>query len=359
MTAPSSELTLGILLPCRNEAQVLARKLANLAACDWPRSTRPHRLLVVDDGSSDGTAERARSLGQALRGGAAPEVEVIPNRARPGKSGAIAQGLAELSNSVDLVVLTDADVIFDPRALCALVRRFQAEPRLGLACGAQHFMRDLAQDGSCRGANGAALEPADGLYDRLTSRVRALESRRGLLFSLHGQLAAWRRELELRPTPGIAADDLDFMLQARLSGWRVERVAEARFFEVKTPAGPLRKAQAQRRARAFVQFLEHPQFARLFSSGSALLARLQARAYRWLPTAAPWLALALALALVGACAWRWGWLGLAASALALAAFASCSVGRRLASLLALIARATRLEAQTSLAEQWDTPRGRP
>ena len=44
--------------------------------------------------------------------------------------------------------------------------------------------------------------------------MRAFESRFGKLFSVHGQLMAWRSCLGILPTPGYAADDLDLMLQA-------------------------------------------------------------------------------------------------------------------------------------------------
>jgi len=106
--------------------------------------------------------------------------------------------------------------------------------------------------------------------------VRAIESRFGLVFSVHGQLLAWRRDLALSPTAGIAADDLDLMLQVRARGLRIEWVSAAQFVEVRAPRGKERELQALRRARAYVQFREHPRAAALALCGS-----IAARAHAW------------------------------------------------------------------------------
>ena len=65
MNAPRP--TLGVVVPCRNERAVIARKLLNLALLRWPETDgRPHRIVVVDDGSEDGTAGVAGALAGQL-----------------------------------------------------------------------------------------------------------------------------------------------------------------------------------------------------------------------------------------------------------------------------------------------------
>jgi hypothetical protein len=178
MTRPTS---LGVLVPCRNEVAVVARKVANLARASWPLGAA-HRLVIVDDGSDDGTAEAARAAlalhAQALEA-AGVSAEVVANDVRPGKPGAIAAGLARIAE-VDLVVLTDADVVLEPAAPCALALAFERDARLAMACGAQRFVRDLADDGSAAAADGGEPVPAAGGFDRWTARVRRIERpRRG------------------------------------------------------------------------------------------------------------------------------------------------------------------------------------
>lgn len=347
--------TLGVLVPCRNEGAVLARKLANLGRIEWPPALRPHRVVVVDDGSSDDTAALARELLRVAPWGAAVEGCVVENQVRPGKSGAIEAGLRRLAGAVDVIVLTDADVVFEAAALVRVARAFQGDARLGMASGAQRFVRDLREDGAPLGADGEAPRPAAGLYDRITARVRALESARGRLFSVHGQLLCWRAELGLSPTPGFAADDLDLMAQVRLAGRDVRLLEAARFLEVKTPAGAAREEQATRRARAYVQFLRNPHLAALAASARGL-DRLQVWAYRRLPVHAPWWLPAGLLALLLVTAWSLP-RGLALGLwLALGLAAVSAPGRKLFGLLSAIRGATRQERLAPLSDRWETPR---
>jgi len=345
---------LGVVVPCRDEAAVIGRKLANLARLEWPTARRDHRVLVVDDGSTDGTADRAAACATQLEP-CGVKLEVVPNDDRPGKAGALRAGLRALAGHADLFVLTDADVVLEPTALAVLERAFASDPSLGLACGAQLFVRDLADDGSPLGSDGALPRPAAGLYDRLTAWIRRIESRVGRLFSVHGQLLAWRAGLDIEPTPGYAADDLDLMLQARQAGANLRLVAGARFLEVKTPAGPAREAQALRRARAYVQLLGHPRMAQVARLGGPL-ERAQVWAYRRLPTGAPWLVpLGLALVvLVGTWTLPPAWA--LTVWLVLAVLAVAGIGRRLFALLAVIRTAARSESAAGLSDRWETPR---
>jgi len=353
-TTSGAPARIGVIVPCRDEARVIGRKLANLAHANWPAhpAGAPHVVCVVDDGSRDQTAAAAR---EALAEPAPFELRVVANREAPGKAGAIRSALAELAGQtppVDLLVLSDADVVLRPDALTALRDAFAREPGLAMACGAQEFVRDLADDGTCRGADGGEPVSAAGLYDRWTARIRARESRVGRLFSVHGQLLAWRASLGLRPTPGVAADDIELMLQARTRGGPVNRVrlvASARFLERKTPAGDARESQALRRARAYFQVIGR-------ARGGGLLDRAHLWMYRVLPAAAPWLALGFAAALPPV-AWSLGGrAGLAAALGVLALAGALPVGRRLASLLRLIARAWWRERRESISDRWEMER---
>jgi glycosyltransferase involved in cell wall biosynthesis len=305
--------------------------------------------VVVDDHSTDGTADVAEASARALFDGRPDglRADVVAGPERPGKGAAIARGLAERRHE-ELVLLTDADVLFERDAIVRLSRAF-ADPRLGMACGEQRFVASLLPDGRAD----PRAPSAAGLYDRTTALVRRLESASGALFSVHGQCLAWRAALSIAPTPGFAADDLDLMLQVRAARQRVERIGGARFHEEKAAPGPEREARALRRARAYVQFLGHPL---LDDLGRGPLSRAQVGCYRRLPTAAPWLA---PLVLLGALALAHAAAGpgaAAIAALALGLLAASSPGRRLIALLGVIARATRREARASLGDVWETAR---
>ncbi|QDU85885.1 N-glycosyltransferase [Planctomycetes bacterium Pla163] len=363
-----SELRLGLIVPCHDEASVVERRLRNLVRCEWPEGRG--LVVLVDDHSADDTAERARTFAKRL----APDesarvvIEVVVNDGPPGKTSAIRTGLRFVeglppAERPALVGITDADVVLEADALVRVCERFAAAPRLGLACGAQHFVDALEADGTV-----ASTAPdAGGRYDRITAWVRRCESLSGRLFSVHGQLLVWRRELAVEPTPGIAADDLDLMLRVRATGQRVELVRGAVFHEVKTAPGPRAQEQAGRRARAYFDALEHGARAHAARAtrgcplGAGLVDRVQWWFYRrgpalaahlWLPAAA-----LVALAL-GALAWSFaGPLG--AGLVAVAAVLVASPLRDLAALMRVVrdaARASRAQQGASSSDRWHMDR---
>jgi len=344
-----------VVVPARDEAKVIERKLKNLALVEWPAlaGDRKHLLRVVDDGSTDSTTEFARNI-VARRFADHPHVaaEVLANDGMPGKSGAIARALRNTEPSEEppgLVVLTDADVVLRERALIALAREFVRDPRLGLACGAQEFCHAIAPDGRPTAPGGGEVAPAAELYDRATAVVRRLESRLGRLFSLHGQLCAWRAGEGLEPTSGIAADDLELMFRARARGFAVRRVADARFLEVKRQ-GTIARAQAHRRALAYYQAVR----GRRSALGRHPLDRLQWVLYRTLPGAAPYGLGALFVVATLAAGLRFGESGSVLAAVLLALALALPPGRTLARRLVTIARAG--QAPLVLGDRWDTLR---
>lgn len=349
---------LGVIVPCRNEARVIGRKLRNLAWVRWPACARPHRLLVIDDESLDDTASQAESLRAQLFDARADEValEVLANAHEPGKVGALNTALDALGDSVDLVLLTDADVLLEADALAELAGFLAARPALGMACARQRFVEELGEDGRPTAPGGLALQPAAGIYDRVTAAVRAWESRGGRLFSVHGQLLAWRASLGLRPTPGVAADDLELMLGVREAGLGVALAPGAVFVEQKPPQGSGRRTQEIRRARAYVQIA--PRFRA--PPGSGLLTRLQFAAYRVLPLNAPWLfpvvaLLGPSLLIFGLRSFTGLLLGnlLAVSVLV---FLFSPAGRKAARLLTIISMARKMQAGGELSDRWEMAR---
>jgi hopene-associated glycosyltransferase HpnB len=108
------------VVPARDEADVIAQTIGSLLAQDYPGS---FRVILVDDQSSDGTADIARRLDAAGR------LAVLAGSPRPpgwtGKLWAVAQGVAEAkaSGPSDYLWLTDADIAHAPDNLRTLVAR--------------------------------------------------------------------------------------------------------------------------------------------------------------------------------------------------------------------------------------------
>ncbi|MEU6179289.1 bifunctional polysaccharide deacetylase/glycosyltransferase family 2 protein [Streptomyces coeruleorubidus] len=108
-----------VVIPACNEELCITKTLRSLAASD-----HPVEIIVVDDGSRDGTADIAQSLALA-------NVTVI-RRPNGGKPSALNTGVLRASH--DLIVMLDADTVFAPSTVGRLVQPF-ADPRVGAVAG--------------------------------------------------------------------------------------------------------------------------------------------------------------------------------------------------------------------------------
>lgn len=110
--------SVAVVVPARDEAAVLPASLPTLLA---QRYAGPVRVILVDDGSTDGTAAVAARLTERT----SHPFTVIDAGSRPagwtGKVWAMQAGVAE-AGAVELLLFTDADITHDPDSLSALVR---------------------------------------------------------------------------------------------------------------------------------------------------------------------------------------------------------------------------------------------
>src|SRR6476469_9348558 len=188
----SAELpAVSLIVAAYDEEEVIERKLANAKALDYP----PDRLQIVvaSDGSSDRTAELARSAGADL-------VLELP---RGGKVAALNAAVKQASG--DVLAFSDAHSYWRPDALRRLVARF-GDQRVGYVCGQVRF----------EGGEGGNQE---GMYWRYEMAVRSMETRLGGITAGNGGIYAVRREayIELDPSRG---QDIGFPFELTKRGWR-------------------------------------------------------------------------------------------------------------------------------------------
>ncbi|MCB5170081.1 bifunctional polysaccharide deacetylase/glycosyltransferase family 2 protein [Streptomyces bambusae] len=108
-----------VIVPAYNESAGIEAAVRSLVASD-----HPVEVIVVDDGSSDGTADLVEAL-------ALPGVRVI-RQANAGKPAALNTGIA--AASYELLVMVDGDTVFEPDAVRMLVQPF-ADPAVGAVSG--------------------------------------------------------------------------------------------------------------------------------------------------------------------------------------------------------------------------------
>jgi hopene-associated glycosyltransferase HpnB len=119
------------VVPARNEADVIGEAVSSLLRQDYAGE---FQVIVVDDGSRDGTAEAARAAALAL--GCPEKLSVVAGEPLPpgwsGKVWAQLQGIEALKregSQPEYLLLTDADIRHPANALTQLVLRALAEER--------------------------------------------------------------------------------------------------------------------------------------------------------------------------------------------------------------------------------------
>jgi glycosyltransferase involved in cell wall biosynthesis len=155
--APSELPEVDIIVPARDEAETIGPVIASLLAQDYAGK---FHIVLVDDDSTDGTAERA---------GAAESLQVIRGTPKPpgwsGKLWALSQGID--ATDAPVVLLTDADIVHDPRHLSSLIARLAHPP---VAMVSEMVRLKLHEHGRARTGAGIRVLLSDALSIRQGQR---------------------------------------------------------------------------------------------------------------------------------------------------------------------------------------------
>jgi cellulose synthase/poly-beta-1,6-N-acetylglucosamine synthase-like glycosyltransferase len=203
-----------VIIAAHNEEQSIGPKLANLLATDYPADRR--QILVASDGSDDGTNAVVRTF--ADRG---VRLLALP---RVGKAAALNAALAEATG--DIVVFSDANSMFSPDAIQAIIRPF-ADPTVGGVAGDQRYLRG--------GASGAMAEGERGYWD-LDRMLKRAESQSGNVISATGAIYAVRRDL-IPPVPDGVTDDFITSTAVVAAGRRLVFAEDAAAYEPVASSG--------------------------------------------------------------------------------------------------------------------------
>ncbi|MCL8250835.1 glycosyltransferase family 2 protein [Aeromicrobium fastidiosum] len=182
--------TCDVVIPCRDEALALPTVLAHVPE-GW-------NVIVVDNGSTDGTADVARSLG----------AQVVTEH-RPGYGAAVHTGM--LAATAEYVAVIDGD---------ASMRMDELEPML-----------DLVRDGGATMAVGRRRPVGRGVWPwhaRAGTLALATMIRRRSAFGIHdlAPMRVCRRDdlLALDVQDRRFGYPLELMLKASRAGWTVSEV---------------------------------------------------------------------------------------------------------------------------------------
>ncbi|HXN72588.1 MAG TPA: glycosyltransferase [Candidatus Acidoferrales bacterium] len=198
---PEYKPNVTVMIPAYNEESVIVDTVRSALASVYPKL----EILVIDDGSSDRTAELVRS--NFARD---PRVRLLlqPNR---GKPAALNHALSEATG--EIVVSIDADTIVDPEAVPRLVRHF-VNPKVGAVAGNVKVMNRNKWL-----TRWQALEyiTSQNLEKRAFDLLNCIPV-------VPGAAGAWRTDL-LRANGGFSGDtvaeDTDLTLTIRRNGWKI------------------------------------------------------------------------------------------------------------------------------------------
>jgi cellulose synthase/poly-beta-1,6-N-acetylglucosamine synthase-like glycosyltransferase len=207
MPALSLEMpTVSLVIAAYDEEDVIAAKVANALALEYPRDRL--QVIVASDGSGDATVERAREAG----------ADLVLDLPRGGK--VTAQNAAAESAHGEILAFSDANSSWAPEALRRLVEPF-ADPAVGYVCGQVRFTDP----------GGGNLE---GAYWRYEMAVREMESRLAGVTAGNGAIYAVRAEAYLPLSPS-GSHDLSFPFSLAKRGRRSLYAAAARAEERMVP----------------------------------------------------------------------------------------------------------------------------
>ena len=172
-----------MIVPLHNEESVIARKLENTLALDYPHDKL--EILFVSDGSTDRTTE-------IIRSSLAPHLKLLELPERGGKAQALNHGLKHANG--DVICFSDSSIMLNPDAVTTLMANFD-DPAIGCASG-----EDFIQGGG-----------GEGLYGRYELALRRLESRVHSIVGASGSFYAQRRSLCGEFPEGMAPDFLSVL----------------------------------------------------------------------------------------------------------------------------------------------------
>ncbi len=237
--------TVSIIVAAHDEAPVIGRKIESVLALDYPKECL--ELVVASDGSRDGTNEIVAEYAQGTRpsewlGSGGVRLLALP---RVGKAAAL--NAAASAAEGEILVFSDANSIFSPGSLRALLRPF-ADPSVGGVAGNQCYVSDNGNAADTATTTGNAGERLYWAFDR---KLKVYESRAGNTISATGALYALRRSL-FHGIPDGVTDDFYNSVGVVAQGRRLVFAPEAVVHEKVAATG---RTEFQRKVRVMTRGL--------------------------------------------------------------------------------------------------------
>lgn len=200
--------TVSLIIAAYNEESNIGTKLENILSLDYPYDQL--EVIVASDGSDDST--------NAIVNGYVEHGIRLLSLPRQGKASAL--NAAFEASTGEILVFSDANSMYAPDALCALMRPF-ADPQVGGVAGNQHYLSEHSTKSTTAG------EYNYWNFDRL---LKKFQSQAGNTISATGAIYAIRRSL-FHPVPAGVTDDFVTSTRVIAQGYRLVFAPDALAYE--------------------------------------------------------------------------------------------------------------------------------
>jgi len=224
---------ISILVPTFNEEAIIQKRIQNLQALKYPKDK--FEILVVDSGSSDATMSVVERM---CHEGEAPRVRLVCEDQRRGKASAINCGTAHAVG--DIVLVTDANSLFDENVLAELAPNFE-NVKIG-GVGGRYVVSNPENP----------LPSVEQFYWELEDVLRTGESELDSACLFQGEINAWRKSI-VKADPAMIGEDLDMSIVIRKKGYKVAFEPKAICYEPAPISFAEQLTQKKRRCLGTIQ----------------------------------------------------------------------------------------------------------
>jgi cellulose synthase/poly-beta-1,6-N-acetylglucosamine synthase-like glycosyltransferase len=203
-TSVDFEPAVTLVIPCFNEADILADKIANSKLLEYP-SNKLH-IVFITDGSTDNSELLLKAW---------PEIEVLHENRRGGKTAA--ENRAMRFVKTPFVIFSDANTMLNTAAVRNIVQHF-ADDKVGCVSGEKRIINDASDSASAAG---------EGIYWKYESLLKKLDSELYSAVGAAGELVAFRTALYQDLPEDTLLDDFMQSMQMAAAGYKIVYEPEA------------------------------------------------------------------------------------------------------------------------------------